>query len=141
MEMTGQERVAEKRSAEFKISASMESESPSELIKDRPIEEIQERLLKKKEAHQNQFSENTTLGDGGFFTIQLASLTEKEKAQKMIDRLIYLGYPAYYYDVQVKGKTYYRVRCGRFKKRNEAAAYAVRLEGDAGIKGFISRTE
>ena len=141
METTGQERVAHKGSAEVKMPASMKSESNTELIKYRPIEEIKEALLKNNEAHKNQFLENKTLGNGDFFTIQLASLTEKESAKKMIDRLINLGYPAFFYNVQVKGKTHYRVLCGRFNNRTEAAVYAVRLERDAGIRGFVSRME
>lgn len=75
------------------------------------------------------------------FTVQLASLEEEYKAQVMVDRLVEKGYAAYFYSVSVKGKTYYRVRCGRFKERSEAQVYAKELAKASGIKGFVSRLE
>ncbi|MBW1801257.1 MAG: SPOR domain-containing protein, partial [Deltaproteobacteria bacterium] len=112
--MNSQEKVPDKPSTGPQRPADRDKESSTGFIKERPIEEIREALLEKKNADKKPLSKNATPGDGDFFTIQLASLAEKVKAQRMIDRLIRLGYPAYFYDVNVKGKTYYRVRCGRF---------------------------
>ena len=81
------------------------------------------------------------LADEPKFTVQLASLGDREKAEKMINRLIARGYDAYYYEAEVKGKTYFRVRCGRFVTREEAGNYAGRLAREAGVKGFVSRIE
>jgi hypothetical protein len=75
------------------------------------------------------------------YTVQLASLDEKGKAERMINRLIDRGYAAYYYEVNVKGKIFYRVRCGRFNTREEAMDHAKRLEAREGMKGFVSRIE
>lgn len=78
---------------------------------------------------------------GGQYTVQLASLGEKAKAEKMIGDLQKRGYPAYFYEVEVKGKTYYRVRCGRFAGKGEAGDYASKLKTETGIKGFVSKVE
>lgn len=75
------------------------------------------------------------------YTVQLASLDEKNKAEKFIGDLVQRGYPAYFYEAKVKGKTYYRVRCGTFPSRKAAEDYARKLGKQAGIKGFVSRIE
>ncbi len=75
------------------------------------------------------------------YTVQLASLGDKIEAEKFIKELISQGYPAYYYEVRVKDKTYYRIRCGRFMSRKEAKGYARKLEREEGIEGFVSKLE
>ena len=79
--------------------------------------------------------------DKMMYTVQLASLGNKKKAEALIKDLEAKGYPAYFYDVRVKGRTYYRVRCGRFASRREAGRYSKEMERKAGIKGFVSRLE
>ena len=59
----------------------------------------------------------------------------------MINKLIDRGFDAYYYEVKVRDKTYYRVRCGRFSDRERAKTYARRLADEEGIKGFVSRLD
>ena len=75
------------------------------------------------------------------YTVQIASLKEKIKAEKLIKHLTDRGYPAYYYEVEVNGKSYYRIRCGRFENRKEAENYAISLERDQGIEGFVSKLD
>ena len=75
------------------------------------------------------------------YTIQLASLELVSQAEKMSSRLVKQGFPAYFYDVEVKGKTYYRVRCGRFVTRKEAAVFVKKMKSEAGVKGFVTRLE
>ena len=75
------------------------------------------------------------------YTVQIASLGEKVKAESLINRLIENGFDAYYYEAVVNGKTYYRVRCGKFSTRKEAESYSLKLENEEGIKGFVSRLE
>lgn len=77
----------------------------------------------------------------GKYTVQLASLEDKSKAEKFISDLVQRGYPAYFYEAKVKGKTYYRVRCGKFPSRKTAEEYATKLRKEAGMKGFVSRVE
>jgi cell division septation protein DedD len=79
--------------------------------------------------------------DGARYTVQLASLSDGDKAEKMSKRLLDQGYPAYFYEVKVKGKTYYRVRCGKFMSKEDARNYVEKLAREEGIKGFIARTE
>ncbi len=75
------------------------------------------------------------------FTVQVAAVESKSAADEMIERLKRKGHPAYYYDVKIGGKTYYRVRCGRFLSRTEAEEYAATLAKKEGVKGFVSRLE
>ena len=87
---------------------------------------------------ETAYQKPTPLPSKSNFTVQIASLGDKVKAEELISRLIESGFDAYYYDVTVDGKTFYRVRCGRFKTREEAELYSVRLETQEGIKGFVS---
>jgi len=75
------------------------------------------------------------------YTVQIASIEDKEKAEKLVIDLIGQGYDAYSYEADLNGKLYYRVRCGRFSSRQEASAYAQKLEKEAGLKGFVSGIE
>jgi cell division septation protein DedD len=75
------------------------------------------------------------------FTVQVAATTTRSAAEALIRRLKRNGHPAYYYDVEVKGTTYYRVRCGRFLSRTEAERYAALLSKREGVKGFVSKLE
>jgi len=75
------------------------------------------------------------------FTVQLASLEDRAKAESMIKGLRDKGFDGYFYEVKVKGKTFYRVRCGKFRDREEAGAYARRLADQAGIHGFVSKVD
>ena len=75
------------------------------------------------------------------YTVQLASLGSRDKAEKMINDLVDRGYPAYYYEAMVKGQTYFRVRCGEFSNSREAGRFAAKLKKDMGLKGFVSRYE
>lgn len=77
----------------------------------------------------------------GSYTLQLASLEEKAKAEAMVRDLLSRGYDAYYYEVMLKGKIYYRVRCGRFMTREEAGSHAGRLLNDLSIRGFVTKFE
>ena len=77
----------------------------------------------------------------GAYTLQLASLEEKEKAEALVRDLSSRGYDAYFYEVRVKGKTYYRVRCGRFVTRDEAGVHAAKLLKETKIRGFVSKVE
>lgn len=73
-----------------------------------------------------------------FFTIQLASLKDANSAEALVDRLKRKGYSVYYYEVEIKDRVYYRVRCGRYPTREEAENYARGLAQKEGIKGFVT---
>ncbi|MBW1765858.1 MAG: SPOR domain-containing protein [Deltaproteobacteria bacterium] len=119
---------------QFNVSQGASPEKRAEGIK-------KEKTQMKVAASQEALPERRKRTDGTQYTVQLASLGDRDKAEKMINRLVAGGHPAYFYEVKVKGKTHYRVRCGRFIKRGEAEAYAMKLAKEAGIKGFVSRIE
>jgi cell division septation protein DedD len=63
---------------------------------------------------------DTPSPDAGQYVVQVASLDQEKEALKMVNRLKNKGYPAYQYKIFIKGRSYYRVRCGTFKSRAEA---------------------
>jgi len=75
------------------------------------------------------------------YTVQLGSFGNTNAAQRFVDRLIDLGYPAYYYEAMVNEKAFYRVRSGRFETTKEADAYRRQIEEAAGLKGYVSVAE
>ena len=99
----------------------------------------------KGEKEIQRSSDNVTrpdpAGDRFHFTVQIASLADGDQAEKMIKQLNRRGYPAYFYEVRLDGKMFYRVRCGKFASRTEAKKYAEKLVIEEGIKGFVSKLE
>jgi cell division septation protein DedD len=77
----------------------------------------------------------------GLYTLQIASLEDREKAENTVKGLMKGGYDAYFYEVNVKGKLYYRVRCGRFVTRKEAGDHASKLLKETGLRGFVRRID
>lgn len=82
-----------------------------------------------------------SVGNNIHFTVQLASLTDRAGAEKMVRQLGNRGYKADCTTARIKGKTYYRISCGKFEKREDAALYAVKIRKKAGLKGFVTRVE
>jgi cell division protein FtsN len=66
------------------------------------------------------------------YVIQIAALAERGKAEDMVRTLSGRGVDAYFQETVVKGKTYYRVRCGKFVTKEEANQYALKLPKEAG---------
>jgi cell division septation protein DedD len=77
----------------------------------------------------------------GKYTIQLAAIAERAKAEKTVKQLIEKGFDAYYYETKVKKKTFYRIRCGRFTDRAEAVKTALKLQEKTGLKGYVTGAE
>ena len=94
------------------------------------------KLIKKDRENPPKTARNDTQ-----YTVQLASLKDRAGAQKMIKQLVDRGYKAYYSTAVVKGKTYYRINCGKFGSREEAAMHSVRLGKEAGLKGYVSKVK
>jgi hypothetical protein len=90
--------------------------------------------------------EKPETGPGGLvvearFTVQVAAVESRGAADEMVADLKRRGHPAYHYRVEADGKTFYRVRCGRFLSRAEAGEYAALLAQKEGINGFVSGFE
>lgn len=96
---------------------------------------------KKRKALARVVREIKSTETGGAYTVQVASLDSENKAVKMAGRLKNRGHPAYVKKVNVKGKTYYRVRCGRFIDKKEAGDYEKLLTQQDKIKGFVIKLE
>ena len=72
------------------------------------------------------------------YTVQVASLSSELEAIKTTNRLTEKGYSAYYLEVIIKGKTWYRVRCGKFKNRSDADWLKKSLAKKEGLSGFVT---
>ena len=73
------------------------------------------------------------------FTVQVAASDTMEQADKMARRLKQNGYDAYYYEIEVKGRRYVRVRVGRFATREEARAVMDELAAAGHSRMFIAK--
>jgi cell division septation protein DedD len=75
----------------------------------------------------------------GSFSLQVASLTTGEQAQKLISTLKDRGYSSFINKVNVGGKTYYRVHCGPFGSRQEALSFKKAFSAKEKMEGIIAR--
>ena len=102
-------------------------------------------ITKTPAASQKGVAENVkkkeNVNQGGRYTIQVASLADRKKAEQLSNDLDKRGHAAYYYAVKVSGQTFYRVRCGRFSSKEEAVRYAHNLAQKERIKGFVLTVE
>jgi len=86
-------------------------------------------------------AKSTPGSDSGKYTVQVASSGDLDKALKMVKQITEKGFDAYYYETKVNGKTYYRVRSGKFSDKAEALNYSKKLEEKTGLKGFVTVNE
>ena len=75
------------------------------------------------------------------YAIQIAALDERAKAEAMVGKLSERGVDAYIQQTVVKGKTRYRVRCGKFVTKEEAKNYALKLPKEAGTDWLVLSIE
>ena len=75
------------------------------------------------------------------YVIQIAALDERGKAEDMARRLSERGVDAYLQETVVKGRTYFRVRCGEFATKEEADRYGLKLPKEAGTKWRVVHVE
>lgn len=75
------------------------------------------------------------------YIVQVASLDSEAKATEMVNRLIGQGYPAYSYKVFIKGRRYYRVRCGMFKSKEEAINIKKRLAKNEKLDALVRKVK
>jgi len=77
----------------------------------------------------------------GLYVVQVASLDREKQAFNMVNRLVKKGYPAYHYKIFIKGRGYFRVRCGTFKSRSEAVDIQRKLAEHEHLKGFVQKVK
>ncbi|MDY7036889.1 MAG: SPOR domain-containing protein [Thermodesulfobacteriota bacterium] len=137
--------LSEPKLAFYEKLASKKEEAIKMRLGERKEEALQKTQPQKKEKKrggiQNQAGQSEALIPEVQYTVQVASLTDKNIAEKMVNRLMDKGYPAYFYEVKLKGRTYYRVRCRKFLNRKDAEKYLDKLEREEEIKGFVTRVE
>ena len=75
------------------------------------------------------------------YVVQVASLETEVKATNMVKRLTQKGYPAYFFKVFIKGREYFRVRCGTFKTEAEAVKINKSLAEKEKLTGFVQKVE
>lgn len=104
-------------------------------------EPINEHRFSEKKQKRPLKKAGPTLGSKGQgdYVVQVASLDNAASAAKMVSRLTDRGYPAYFSKALVNGRTYYRVRCGMFRTKEEATRIRNRLEKSEGLNGFIRK--
>jgi cell division protein FtsN len=75
------------------------------------------------------------------YVVQVAALDDKSKAEDMVRKLSAGGVDAYLQETVVKGRTFYRVRCGKFPTKEEASAYGKKLPKEAGTSWRVVNVE
>ncbi|MBC8461166.1 MAG: SPOR domain-containing protein [Deltaproteobacteria bacterium] len=96
----------------------------------KPLLNDQDRTTKKTKVEQSK-------EDVRNYSVQVAALKDKRRTEKLVERLTTSGYPAYYIQSLIKGKMYYRIRCGPFLNIEEAKKCGKRLADKEGFKPFI----
>jgi cell division septation protein DedD len=116
------------------------TETPKEpdRVISKPIKPVETKPLvnDKKEVVARKV-DSTPKPASGHYTVQVASISELGAAEKTVKQLKEKGFDAYYSAISVKGKTYYRIRCGKFSDRAEALKCSTKLE-KIGLKGYVT---
>ena len=76
---------------------------------------------------------------GAGWVFQVASLSERAKADEMAGNLKSKGFPAFVETAEVNGKTYFRVRVGPRKERKDIDALAAAVRDKTGQSGQVQR--
>jgi DedD protein len=77
--------------------------------------------------------------DAKTWSIQVNSYPDAKSANDLIERLKNKGYNAFVTEANVNGKTWYRVRVGRFASREEALKTEAALKNENYPKAFATR--
>ncbi len=132
---------AKKEKALKKVQAETEKKSPAIIPSTNKSTSQEEKPSSSNFNIEDSSNVSSQQERGGEYTLQLASLESELQALKMTERLKEEGYPAYYYVVEIKGKRYFRVRCGRFKEKKEAIDLKNILAEKKDINGFVTRAD
>ena len=78
---------------------------------------------------------------GENFTVQVAATATAAEAEESVKELKNKGFDAYYYHVSIRGRSYFRVRVGRYQTRKEAQETVDKLHTDGYRDMFISELQ
>jgi DedD protein len=104
----------------------------NEAIADKSQTRVKKKIDYDRKIQQTETSKTTV------YTVQLSSLENKNSAAELVNTLKNRGYPAYYNKVDIGGKTYYRVRCGKFKAKKQASDLKTLLAQNERLDGFVT---
>jgi cell division septation protein DedD len=86
--------------------------------------------------HPTGAAENTN--EAGKWTVQVNAFPDEKSAQGWVDRLKSKGYNAYVTEIRSNGRTWYRVRVGRYGSREEADRVAEALKSKENLPKAFS---
>jgi len=75
----------------------------------------------------------------GDYTIQVVAYREKNKAEEMVKRLEFSGYPSFVEKVPMKGIDWYTVRIGRYPSRDDAKRAVITFADQLQAHYFIDK--
>ncbi|OGQ92632.1 MAG: hypothetical protein A2284_13065 [Deltaproteobacteria bacterium RIFOXYA12_FULL_61_11] len=75
------------------------------------------------------------------YTIQIASVDQERQAEKLIQEMAKVGYEAYWTQYQHEGKTYFRVRIGRYEEKEEAERMRTAIARHIRHEPFVAEYE
>jgi cell division septation protein DedD len=104
------EKIAKAEITGSKLPARQELASVAKRAEDKPVEAA--RKLQSAEAEPKH--------SGKPWTVQVNAFPDEKSAKSSVDRLRDKGYNAYVSESRIQGRTWYRVRVGRFDSREEA---------------------
>ena len=73
------------------------------------------------------------------YIVQIASFQDRDKASVLVDKLKKQNTAAFFSETQVKGKPYFRVKCGPYKTEKDADKVKKRVAEKNGLHGFVTR--
>jgi cell division septation protein DedD len=104
------EKIAKAEITGSKLPARQELASVAKRAEDKPLEA----------ARKLQSADAEPKNSGKPWTVQVNAFPDEKSAKSSVDRLRDKGYNAYVSESRIQGRTWYRVRVGRFDSRDEA---------------------
>ena len=118
------------------VAKDIPKETKKEITKVAP-KDVPKEPAKEKEAAKPADPGPKKTGAGWVF--QVASLSERAKADEMAGNLKAKGFPAFVEAAEVNGKTYFRVRVGPRQERKDIDALAASVRDKTGQSGQVQR--
>lgn len=115
-------------------------EAPKEIKKE--ITKVAPKDVPKEPAKEKEAAKPADPGPkktGAGWVFQVASLSERAKADEMAGNLKAKGFPAFVEAAEVNGKTYFRVRVGPRQERKDIDALAASVRDKTGQSGQVQR--
>lgn len=118
----GPEKASKPNGKETEAAVNEKKTAPAQPVQEKPnpgktvplAEEQEKSSPSKKEGR-----EGTAVGEGRW-AVQVNAFPDEERARNLAERLKGKGYDAYVAVTNIKGRTWYRVRVGRFQSLDEA---------------------